>query len=160
MNNCEGVVEVVTQNKAGFWSVKIGDDWYGTGMKQKPPFDKGDVIKFQWEANGNWKNADNKSFVVVGKQENNAPQVGKEIVDNRQRSIVYQHSQEMAVRMLDVLISNDAIVLPAKKGDRYDALQEYYNTLCFDFYVKAFNPPAPEMEVEIENNNINVEDEI
>ncbi len=44
MSNVVGKVEVVAPNKAAFYQVKIGNDWYGTGSKNVPSFKRGDTI--------------------------------------------------------------------------------------------------------------------
>lgn len=141
----KGVVEVVTQNKAGFYSIKIGDDWFSTGSKDAPEFGKGDTITFTYSKSGQWKNADPKSFSVVeSARAESAPWAAGNgpapYTDNRQLSIVYQHSQEMAIRFLDIALSNDALPLPAAKNKRSEALTAAYYGLVNKFCKEALNP--------------------
>lgn len=41
-----GKVEKITSNKAGYFSIKVGENWYGVG-KKTPPCNEGSYIKFE-----------------------------------------------------------------------------------------------------------------
>ena len=43
-----GVVQFVRQNDYGFYSIKVDDEWYGTGSKKDPGCEKGDKVKFSY----------------------------------------------------------------------------------------------------------------
>lgn len=50
-------VKEVVKGKNTFYSMKVGDTWYGTGKEN--PGSKGDVIEFDTEQNGDYMNAGN-----------------------------------------------------------------------------------------------------
>ena len=50
-------VKEVVKGKSTFYSMKVGDTWYGTGKEN--PGSKGDVIEFDTEQSGDYMNAGN-----------------------------------------------------------------------------------------------------
>lgn len=51
----KGKIEAVSENKAGYWAIKVNGDWYGTGAKDEPGFGKGDLVSFDYyKKDGRW----------------------------------------------------------------------------------------------------------
>ena len=138
MSNHQGVVEAVSKNKADFYSIKLPDAWYGTGSKNDPGLRQGDVVKFEWEANGNFRNIKKGTLTKV---EGAAP-VGNSQPrgfgdDARQKSIIYQSSRKDAIEIVKAAQSAGCLALPAKKGDAFEALLALVDDLTIDLANKA-----------------------
>jgi hypothetical protein len=127
--------------------------WYGF-YTNNPGDCEGKVVSFRATDKGNFKNADAKSFKVVG-EATAAQQVVKKpaasragrggTFDNRQASIVMQSSSKTAVDLLNLMVASDAVHLGAAKGEkaaqkRYDALMELYEELTIRLYNRATQP--------------------
>ena len=136
----QGIVEVVTRNKADFYSIKLPDAWYGTGSKTDPGINKGDMVSFEWEANGNFKNVKKGTLTKL----EGAPQAGNSqpkaawVPDaDRQKSIIYQSSRKDAIAICEVAQAAGVLALPQKKGDGFDALLALVDDLTVQLAVKA-----------------------
>ena len=140
----QGVVEFVKPNSAGFYSIKLPDAWYGTGSKSDPGLKQGDVVKFEWEANGNFRNIKKNTLTKVEgaqAQGSSQPKGGGWVPDeDRQKSIVYQSSRANAIETIKVAQAAGILPLPAKKGDAFEALISLVDELTVKFANKALKP--------------------
>lgn len=118
------------------YSVKVGGDWLGAGFNQ-PSCKEGDFINYEIEQKGNYKNI--KSISVAQAPANNAPSAnnsaGAQRVDTRDISIRYQSSRKDAIHLTEVLLANDALAVPAKKGDKADAILAFVEDLTNQLYI-------------------------
>lgn len=150
----QGVVEFIKPNSAGFYSIKLPDAWYGTGQKNDPGLKQGDVVKFEWEANGNFKNIKKGTLTKVEgavPAGNSQPRTGGYVPDaDRQKSIIYQSSRKDAVEILKVAQGAGCLILPAKKGDAFETLL----ALVDDLTVKLANK-ATVADITMTDNNAN-----
>lgn len=158
----QGVIEnVSTKNgmgKNGPWtmySMQVSGEWYGCGFKALQAR-QGDYVSFDFEQSGNFKNAKNVKVVAPpagGQQPAAAPQAqaqGVSVVNKRDVSIQYQSSRKDAIQVLDLLIKHDAVSLPAKKADKFDAALALLDELTARFYLR--------LEDVIDEGGVSVED--
>jgi len=148
----QGNVEVITKNKAGFWNVKLDDEqWYGIG-KSSQGIEKGQVIKFPWKANGNFKNSTADVEVVSAGASPSYSGGTSTGGDNRQNSIIYQSSRKDAIEFVKLAIDTGAITLPAKKAAKMEALEQFILNTTELFAVLAANPTFQDRVQEILNS--------
>lgn len=141
MSDVVGKIEVVAPNKVGFYNVKIGNDWYGTGSKNKPAFDRGDTIEFDVEETvkdgRTFKNMRNPKVVAekaapapaaayTGPK--TAPAVDWDLKD---RKIQQQSARNAALTFINILAQAGSIVYKkdAKEKDKIvvlEGLLEHY----------------------------------
>jgi len=139
-NTVTGKVEAISAKPRGngtAYGIKMSDgNWYGHGFTA-PVFAKGDSISFSWDANGAFKNIDIST--VTKEQQQQAPvqsSGGKSSggYNDTQISIQYQSSRKDAIEVIGVALAHDALPLPTKKSDRYDAIVAAVNDLTGVFY--------------------------
>ena len=164
MKSVEGIVMVANEKQvntargpATVYSAKInegnGENWYNFGFKS-PNLTQNQQVKFTANAR-TYTNAqgidvttwdgDPGSVQTVKTQEAAAPAVmAKAVVsvDNRQRSIVYQSAYERAILLVTGAVANDALPLPAKKGDRFDVFRGLIDEIALELAEKFISPPA------------------
>lgn len=90
---------------------------------------QGDSVTFEFEKNGRFNNIKPGTIEKGGGQAAPAKSQGGGSVpaqstfnDTRQLSIHYQSSRNAAIAFIEAAVKADALVLPAKKGEKYDAL--------------------------------------
>lgn len=136
-NKVTGKVEVIATNKVGFYNVKVGADWYGTGSKSAPSFSRGDEISFDVEVTDKgFKNAKNISVAapvqsVHSKNAGPKPPVKEVDWDLKDRKIQQQSARNAAIEFIGILANQGAIVYKAsaKEKDKVvvlEALLEHY----------------------------------
>lgn len=128
-------------------------DWFSFGFEQ-PPFKEGDYISFETEEKNGYTSfkAGSGSILKNPPARNTAKKAGAAAstgsVPNteasstgadRQTQIVLQHSQEMAIRLVEVLLSNDALPVSAAKtaagtAKRYDEVMSFVDKLTVKLY--------------------------
>src|SRR5579859_7467920 len=124
-----GLVEVIDNSKTGvgkrgpwtLYKVKVSGQWYSAGF-ERPSFRVGETIEFSTEA-GNGGRGQNivKGSVKVSNTPAPAPSPDAPAPAPRQdgptvdQRIVMQHSQEMAIQLVALLLSHNA--LPVTKAD-------------------------------------------
>ena len=152
MTEHQGVVETVHQNKAGFYSVKLPDGWYGTGTKTAPSLKQGDMIKFEYSMNGQYKNLDIKTLVKLDSAPAGDTQPKSTWVPekDRQKSIIFQSSRKDAIEIIKTAQAAGCLALPTKKADQFDALLALVDELTVKLAVKA-----TECNIDTDNNNNN-----
>lgn len=149
--NTTGQVKRILSKPAGkgtaynFVVVENGQDvWYGHGFAP-PKFQEGDTVSFEWTQNGNFKNVLPRTVrVVAGEPASSpAPQQSQSApparggFGNNQLAIQYQASRNSAIAVVEAAIRSDSLPLPAKKGDRYDALLALVDDLTNQFHIKT-----------------------
>lgn len=140
MSTHKGVVETVIKNKAGYFAVKLPDGWYGTGSKQDPGLAQGDMIQFEWSANGQYKNMDAKTLVKLDDAPAGTTQPrasGWVPEKDRQKSIIYQSSRKDAIEIIKAASAIGCLPLPTKKADQFDSILALVDELTVKLAIKA-----------------------
>lgn len=143
MAQAQGTVEKIkeraTRNGGNAYSFVIEGTWYGYGF-EKPNFGEGDTISFDYKENGNFKNVNPKSVQKVQAPEP-APAAGggspapARNYGSNQVAIQYQASRNAAIEAVNMALQADALPLPAKKGDKFDALLALIDDVTVRFHV-------------------------
>lgn len=132
----QGTVSKVGKSKYSYFVMLDGENFY-YNTKFEPKCNEGDEVKILFEQKA--ENRGNiKKLKVVSKGTGPAPQKtygGGGGTDNRQDSIVWQHSQEMAIRYVDAMLAAEVIPL---KGD-FDAKETFIRSLVDEATVRFFN---------------------
>lgn len=150
MSAIEGVIERVNKRGAAV-NVCIDGVWYGLGFEEVPPVSEGDTIKFNAVAKGKYMNAEKDSVEVVAKGEAKPATSSRSGGSSRedywenkekrdvqvQAEIRWQASRNSATEVLKVAFEQDALSLPTKKADKYDALLVYLDSLTERFFVQT-----------------------
>ena len=148
----EGIVYKIFDNETRVgttYQIKIdGDDKYYGTYKTRPDTKPGDFVKFEFTTKGRFHNVKMDTLEIeacevetsAGAAEG-APSEGatkaRASNDGRQMSIVWQHSQEMALRLAQVAQDAGCLDLGAKKGGQFEALQVWVNASTEEFYGDA-----------------------
>lgn len=144
----KGTVEKIHKN-GRFYSIVVDAKWYGVGANQ-PQFAEGDMVEFATSTNDKgYVNADGP-IEVLGKGKAPAPQSRSKVSTGRvehtnEREDYWKNKEARDVRndvmreigagrntaiaFVGLLLSNEALALPAKKEAKADALfaaVEYY----------------------------------
>lgn len=159
MSQVQGVVEFVNgPNNFGLYSLKVDGKYYGTG-KTPPPAKKGDSVRFEAVQKGKYLNVDGDVEVLSGGNatvvtfprhgQSNTTRTGVTrfndrpwdpvAEETRQRAIIMQHSQEMALSLAKIMLERGAI--PIKDGDaagkKYDIINTYVHTIAQEMFDKV-----------------------
>ena len=145
----KGVVEKINKNAGGFYGVLIADTWYGAG-KYEPKFKEGDEIQFEFTKNKNYNNLVFGTEKVI--EEGTGPAAtasasgasgGTKATnwDLKDKRIAYQGSRNSALKLVELALTNDAITLPTKKSDRFEAIEELVYNLTNSYYEAMYNDP-------------------
>lgn len=168
--NLKGTIEFVKTVEKGnkkFYSFKIGDKWYGSGIKS--PGNKGDTIEFDVEENGSFLNAGNIKKVEgasVTNQAGASSTSGSTDWAAKDRSIAWQAARNSANALLAVGASAGYQDFP----DSFTKLLAKSDELTLKFFNSSQNPggtqeaaktskPSPRKEQEPEEDPFH-EDEI
>lgn len=115
------------------YNLEIDGTWYGCGFK-KPDANEGDYVEFDVVQKGEYKNAENvkrSAGQPAASPSGPAPSIP---VNKKDVSIHYQSCRKDAIQTLGVLLTHDAVKLPAKAADKYDAALALINELTNQFY--------------------------
>lgn len=143
----QGVVERINKNDNGFYGILVGGEWFGAG-KYAPKFGEGDEVRFEYTANGKYKNLEFGSITVLergsGKATSSNPASGKAVDwDAKDRRITYLASRKDALELVRMAVDTDSLTLPTKKADRLDVLvafvDEMSDKLFKQIYGESFN---------------------
>lgn len=161
MADVQGIVDRITarpQGRGQAYSVQIQGEWYGHGFDQ-PKFQEGQEVSFNISWNGQYKNVDVGSVVVMGGQQqqggynNQRPKQNyqsrqksggnggkdaywtKKAEDDKERQITIEHqsSRNAAIELIDVALREGAVKLPAKQAEKFDALVALVDELTYKF---------------------------
>ena len=156
MANKTATVEVQRIHQKGkFWSIMdTQEQWYGFGMN-KPKFDVGDTISFEYSVNGAFKNAEAKTVEIVAEAQETetAPAATKssggqisrdEYWSNKekldvltQREIRWAGSRNAAIEFVKLAVSLDALPFSKTKGDKEEILVQYLTNYTNMFYAET-----------------------
>lgn len=135
-----------TVNKVNFngkaYSAEVDGSWYGAGFNE-PQFSEGDVIEFQVEQRGKFKNLQGaKTIGSASTGTTAAPKAKAGAVDpqvwiDKDTSILYQSCRKDAINFVGVLLANQAVAVPAKKSDQADAIQALVEDYSAQFFVRT-----------------------
>ena len=163
MPEASGIVYEIGSNntRVGMtYSIKIdGDDKYYGTYKTVPPCFAGNFVTFDYSTNGRgYHNADVKTIKVeaapaAGVAGNNLTQApaasaaaasAHKSADGRQASIVWQHSQEMALRFAAIAQEAGALDLGTKGGKegKLEALNIWVDAKTVDYFKDATKASA------------------
>lgn len=141
-----GELRVIKRNDFGFYSVKIGDTWYGTGSKKEPAgVAVGDTVEGEFELEkGKYKNVTKAGLTKAAKQapagasseSSSGDKMSKGEWAAKDQRIQYQHAQKVAA----TLIANPAILAaagldkakPADKMGIIEGLFDKYTASVFE----------------------------
>ena len=132
----EKIVQKPTRNGGTAYSFVIDGTWYGHGF-DAPKFGEGDTISFDYQQNGNFKNVNAKSVQKVQAPAAQEPAQGAAPARNygsNQVAIQYQASRNAAIEAVGLALQADALPLPAKKGDKFDALLALISDVTVQFH--------------------------
>ena len=145
------------------YSINVGGQWYNCGFKP-PAANEGDYIQFDLVQKGQYTNAQN---IAVSPQQaaQAAPPAQAENKgssssvpaeglpkNTHQIGISYQHCQKEAHRTLDVLLRAEAVKLPAKQAEKYDAAMALVYEIADSYMLK--------LQSVIDNGGVKLEDAI
>ena len=148
MTTVTGIVEILNEKPTAtggtVYNVKVNGQWFGHGF-QKPIFTKGDNVSFEFTQKGNFTNIVPRTVQLVSGQapQQSAPKAaggsssGGSRQNDTQLAIQFQSSRNSAIALFTALVSADAIKLPAKQGDKYDAAVAIVDDLTNQFHVKT-----------------------
>lgn len=140
-----GELKVIRKNDHGYYSVKVGDTWYGTGSKKEPSgVAVGDHVdgEFEFDKSGKYKNVTKAGLSKVAKQEvpagtsgGSSDKMSKAEWAEKDARIQYQHAQNVGVAMIaNPAILEAAGVNKAKPQDKMGIIE----TLFDKFTAQAF----------------------
>jgi len=130
------------------------EKWWGMGIN-KPKFDEGDTISFEFEKNGKFSNVDPKSIEIDAESDTASatPSSSKpkssyaqkddywvqkaELDVLTQREIRWAGSRNSAIALMDLLIKYDVIPLAKAKGDKEEVFMQYLNSYTQGFYAET-----------------------
>lgn len=148
MSTAQGIVKYIKESPAGrgtAYNFCLEDGtWYGNGF-EKLPCSKGDMVKFTYTANGNFKNVDKGSMEVI---QDTRPSVvtaptstGGTDWDAKDKRITFLACRKDAVELVKAGVQSGALKLPAKNG--FDVLVEAAMNLSNDLYVSVYGEEFP-----------------
>lgn len=145
MSIIEGVVQKVSK-RGNATNILVNEQWYGCGFNGVP-CQEGDQISVPVTQNGRFLNADVKNMQILGRgntapQQQQAPRqyadsgkqaygggkkasgggFSRKMDDPVQISIVQQSARNAAIQAVQLAAQLEAVPLPAKKADKFDAL--------------------------------------
>lgn len=146
---CITVQKIFERNKR--YSI-LGDDeeWYGMGF-DRPSFNEGDEIQFNFTKNGKYKNVDASSIEVTNAGESkpagNKKATSSDVMSKddywrrkeegdvkTQREIRYQASRNAAIEFVRLGLEQDILPLSRTKADKEEQLDMYVKTYTDMFY--------------------------
>ncbi len=133
-----GELKVVKKNDFGFYSVKIGDTWYGTGSKNEPAgVAKGDIVEGEFELEkGKYKTITKSGLTKVAKQTSSSAGStgGATNWAAKDDSIRYQSSRKDALAFLALPGVLDAVVAKAKPADKVGIIESLVDKYTASFF--------------------------
>jgi hypothetical protein len=151
MAKVKGTVKLVGDGKFSKFVMLENRDGYYFNTKFDPKCGVGDVVGIEFESKGETR-GNIKKLVLL--EDNGAPKGVQEKKSSgggggggggrgdQGPSIVMQHSQEMGLRYVSILLQAEAIKLPAA-AKREAFLSTLVDESTQRFYVEAFAPAAP-----------------
>lgn|SRR5690606_15170114 len=148
----QGTVNKVSTNGKA-WNAMVGDTWYGFGFN-KPEFQEGQVIEFEFEQRGKFKNIRPDTVRILGSTSGSSSPAAsgspKNSYDDRNISIAYQSSRKDALQLVQILVESQAVPLPTKKAEQADAILALVEHYTAHFFLK--------LEDVVKDGGVSVED--
>lgn len=142
MSKVSGVLEKAYRNDRGYYSVKVGETWYGT-FKDNYAELEGNNVTFEAEQKGKFWNVKGPIAVDESKQSaSSSPNAASVPAGDRQQSIVLQSSYKTAAEVLGDMLAAEMLTIPAKKADKYDAYLGLLDELATHIYRNCIDPVA------------------
>lgn len=140
-----GELRVIKKNDFGFYSVKIGDTWYGTGSKNEPAgVAKGDIVEGEFELEkGKYKTITKAGLKKAAQTApagassgGDSEKMSKAEWARKDQTIQYQHAQNVGI----AFATNPAVLeaagvnkaKPADKMGLIEALYDKYTAQAFE----------------------------
>jgi hypothetical protein len=136
LSTITGEVVRIFRNDNGTYNVKMNDDNVYGFYKNKPTFQEGDTVSFDYSKNGKWLNADAKTVSVVSAPAPGAS-VGSAAGPSNQDVIRYQAARNSALSFLDIAAREGAIKLGSKQADKFDELMNLLHSITDQFFEEA-----------------------
>jgi len=123
---------VQSKSRAGT-GIKVGDKWYNGTVEQ--------LKDVEWKSDVSFKVDDSGSIIEISTTKAAAPQTkragGGWDDPKRQEVIVFQSARNAAIDLYKALMSTEAIKLPTKQSDKFDASLALVNEFTIDFHKQA-----------------------
>jgi len=150
MARVKGTLTKVGKGKFGFFLMLQEREGFYFNTKYEPKAGVGDVVGIEFTPKGDTRGNVTKVKLLEdkggpkGAQHNEQRDGGSGGGGGggRSDSIVWQHSQEMAVRYVDVLLSNGAVKLPKDVTARQTVISALADEATYRFFVDANDPKA------------------
>jgi hypothetical protein len=157
MSRVKGTVTRAGKGKFSYFVQLDGDDFY-YNTKFEPKCGEGDVVGIDFEKKGPSRGQINQCKVLEdnsgGYQASNSEKKGggKSFSsgssasgktsggNNRNESIVFQHSQEMAIRSAEIILAQEAYAVKGKADAKYLQVEALIDQLTVKFYEDALDP--------------------
>lgn len=140
------VVSVKNYPKNTNFKLDDGEFYGGFNSDIRTTINEGDVVEFEWQQNGKFKNVIGGTLTNHGNSgqqqqaAQSAPQGGtskaSDYVDSRQLSIHYQSSRNAAIEFVRLALEQETVKLPTKQADKYDALEALVKEQTDRFHVQ------------------------
>lgn len=151
MSKVKGTVTGCGKGKFSYFITLDTKDGFYFNTKYEPKCGKGDVVGIEFDQKA--ENRGNvKKVVVLEKNSNGYEDTSKGgsgggnsgggTGGDRSDSIVWQHSQEMAIRVADLLVTAEAIKLPKNPDARRNAIEPLIDELTVRYFEDANDPKA------------------
>ena len=154
MSKVKGTVSGAGKGKFSFFITLEETEGFYYNTKYEPKCGKGDVVGIEFEQKGA-KRGNIKKVVVLEKNSSGydgggdsggwddapaKPSGGGSGGNVRQDSIIWQHSQEMAVRLASTLVTTESIKLPKNPDARRLIIESLVDELTLRYFKDAENP--------------------
>jgi len=183
-DTAQGVVGYVGSKEVKgrtYWSFKLDNDenWYRTGTFQ-PKCKKGEYVSFEFETNQYGNQVDSRTIVIkeeVGAAKQTPSKAAKATSggltkdgywenkeakdESRQNVISYQAAHNTAATICAAAVANDALPLPSKKSDKFDAFVEAVRVLALELYTdfsSVYEGKDPRSTAAAENSAVDFSD--
>jgi hypothetical protein len=151
MAKVKGKLTRVGKGKFGFFLMIEERDGFYFNTKFEPKAGAGDVVGIEYEPKGETRGNVKK---VVLLEDNGGPKGaggsssggssnkggGYRANPGKEASIVWQHSQEMAVRVVTALLANEAVKLPANQAKKEEVIRSLIGSYTVELFTDAQNP--------------------
>lgn len=143
MSKVKGIVSGTGKGKYSYFIRLDGDPVY-YNTKYEPKCSEGDTVGLEFVSKGDTR-ANIQKVVILEKGSGGggggfkSPAPGGGGGGDRQDSIVCQHSQEMAVRYLDILVSNGGVKISGQPDAKKTQLDELLGELTVHFFNEAMD---------------------
>lgn len=156
----KGTVENCGKGKFSYF-VRLENDPVYYNTKYEPKCGPGDVVGIEFESKGPNRaqirkikmfedngGASKTNYAPKSAPSSSGGYSSAPANTDRQDSIVWQHSQEIAIRVVSALLDANALPLPAKGNEQYDAVLGAIDSLTNRYFHDAIDPRKSKVFVE------------